>query len=168
MMRIQLALVVPRDAVSVPMARHTVSAALHGAQVDPDCLAEVELALTEACTQVIRHAGHDRNFEVLINLDDDRLTMDVLDLGTGFGRRPTATAELPEHQAERGHGLALMQALSDRAVFDGVTGEGASVHLVKNLRWPQPTPTVPTAGQARSTAATLANPLGDSSTPTGA
>ena len=36
---------------------------------------------------------------------------------------------------KEGRGIALMRALSDRAVFDTVTGGGGSVHLMKHLRW---------------------------------
>jgi len=131
-MQLTLVLLLPREAASVPIARHIVSAALTDTGVAPDCLDEVKVAVTEACTNVFRHAGHDRNYEVLINLDAAQLTIDVLDYGAGFGRRPTVEAA-PEHDAEAGRDLALIQAFSDRAVFDSVTGQGASIHVIKQL-----------------------------------
>ena len=43
-MRIQVALTLPREAVSVPLARRTVSATLQRAGIEDDCLAEVKVA----------------------------------------------------------------------------------------------------------------------------
>jgi serine/threonine-protein kinase RsbW len=133
-MRIQVVLTLPREAVSVPLARRTVSAALHSAGIDPDCLAEVEVALSEACTNVYNHANHGEIYEVVINISDDQLTMDVVDSGSGFGTHHVQGG-MPEPTAEGGRGVALMTEFTDHAVFDSVTGEGGSVHLMKRLRW---------------------------------
>ncbi len=133
-MRIQVVLTLPREAVSVPLARHTVSAALQSAGIAEDCLAEVEVALSEACTNVFHHAGAGENYEVAINIGDEQLTMEVVDSGAGFGWQSTEST-MPHEMAEAGRGLALMSAFSDHALFDTVRGDGGSVHLMKKLRW---------------------------------
>jgi len=132
--RIQVVLTLPREAVSVPLARHTVAAALQSAGIEGDCLAEVEVALSEACTNVFHHAGAGESYEVAINIGDEQLTMEVVDSGGGFGWRATEST-MPHEMAEGGRGLALMSAFSDHALFDTVTGDGGSVHLTKRLRW---------------------------------
>ena len=133
-MRIQVVMTLPREAVSVPLTRRTVAAALTAAGIAPDCLDEVEVALSEACTNVLNHAGKGDAYEVAINISDQQLTMDVIDFGAGFGHLlPGST--MPEPTAESGRGLALMRALTDRAVFDSVSGNGGAVHLMKRLRW---------------------------------
>ena len=127
----------PRETRSVPVVRHTVATALTSAGVTHDCVGEVEVALSEACTNVLRHAGP-AAYDVVISIGDEQLTMDVIDTGAGFGdlgAPPQATAE---QDAERARGIALMRELSDRAVFDTVTGGGRSVHLMKHLRWTDP------------------------------
>ena len=124
----------PREAVSVPLTRRTVTAALTADGVAPDCLAEVEVALSEACTNVLNHAGKGDAYEVAINISDQQLTMDVIDFGAGFGQVQPGTS-MPDPTAESGRGLALMRALTDRAVFDSVSGDGGAVHLMKRLRW---------------------------------
>lgn len=133
-MRIQLALNLPREAVSVPLARHTVCSALETAGVEPTCVAEVGLALSEACTNAVRHAGEGVNYDVMVHISDEQVMIDVVDSGSGFGQR-ALTPQLPHHAAENGRGMALMTALTDSAAFDTVTGEGGSVHLMKRLRW---------------------------------
>ena len=134
-MRIQVVMALPREARSVPLVRRTVSTALSSAGVTPECVAEVEVALSEACTNVYRHAGQGASYEVVINIGDEQLTMDVLDSGAGFGSLEAAPSTMAELDAEGGRGIALMRALTDRAVFDTVTGRGGSVHLMKHLRW---------------------------------
>lgn len=127
----------PRETRSVPVVRHTVATALTSAGVTPDCVGEVEVALSEACTNVLRHAGP-AAYDVVISIGDEQLTMDVIDTEAGFGdlgAPPQATAE---QDTERARGIALMRELSDRAVFDTVTGGGRSVHLMKHLRWTDP------------------------------
>ena len=143
-MRIQVMMTLPREAASVPLARRTVAVALSSAGVARDCVDEVEVALSEACTNVYHHAGEGEDYEVVINIGDEQLTMDVLDSWTGFGHRPTwPAATMPDGTSERGRGLALMTALTDGAVFDSVTGDGGSVHLMKRLRWAANAPWVP-------------------------
>jgi serine/threonine-protein kinase RsbW len=138
-MRIQLGLTLPREAVSVPLTRHTVSAALYTAGVEPDCVEEVEVALSEACTNAVRHAGPGVSYDVQVNISDEQVTIDVLDSGSGFGQRST-TPTATDHTAEDGRGIGLMNALSDLTVFDSVTGAGGSVHLMKQLRWIEGSP----------------------------
>lgn len=133
-MRIQVVMTLPREAVSVPLTRRTVAAALTAAGVAGDCLAEVEVALSEACTNVLNHAGKGDAYEVAINISDQQLTMDVIDFGAGFGQLQPGSP-MPDPTAESGRGLALMRALTDQAVFDSVSGDGGSVHLMKRLRW---------------------------------
>jgi serine/threonine-protein kinase RsbW len=132
--RIQVVMTLPREAVSVPLTRRTVAAALTAAGLAPDCLAEVEVALSEACTNVLNHADKGEAYEVAINISDQQLTMDVIDFGAGFvGLQPGS--RMPDPTAESGRGLALMRALTDQAVFDSVSGDGGTVHLMKRLRW---------------------------------
>ena len=58
----------------------------------------------------------------------------MVDSGSGFGQRAT-TAGPPHPAAENGRGMTLMTALSDLAIYDSVSGDGGSVHLMKRLRW---------------------------------
>jgi serine/threonine-protein kinase RsbW len=138
-MRIQLVLTLPRDAASVPLARHTVTAALERAGVVHDCVDEVEVALSEACTNAYRHPQEGDDFEVRASIGAESVTVDVLDNGTGFAARASPLTT-PSPASDGGRGLALMAALTDMAVFDSATRDGGSVHLVKRLRWADDAP----------------------------
>ena len=63
-MKIRLALSLPREEISVPLTRHVVSAALLTAGVEPTCVQEVEVALSEACTNAVKHAVDGVSYEV--------------------------------------------------------------------------------------------------------
>jgi serine/threonine-protein kinase RsbW len=136
--RIQVVMTLPREARSVPVIRRTVATALATAGVTPECVGEVEVALSEACTDVFRHAGQGASYDVVISIGDEQLTMDVIDAGAGFGDLGAPPPATVEQDADRARGIALMRELSDRAVFDTVTGGGRSVHLMKHLRWADP------------------------------
>lgn len=132
-MRIQITLALPREAASVAITRHTVRAALVSAGVTRDCVDEVEVALSEACTNVLQHAASGPGYEVAISLVDAQLSMEIVDAGVGFGEDGVASVADSDF-AEGGRGLALMRALTDQALFDLVTDGGHVVRLMKRLR----------------------------------
>jgi serine/threonine-protein kinase RsbW len=132
-MSFQIVMMLPPQAASVTLARHTLAEALRIAAVAPDCVHEAQVALSEACTNVFHHVPAGQNFEVLINIGDLELTMHVLDSGPGFPRGHHL-ADWPDDTAESGRGLALMTAFTDDATFESEDG-GGSVRLRKRLRW---------------------------------
>ena len=67
-MDVKLSLVFPREALSVPVMRHMLGDALRGLGADDDGLAELLLAVTEACTNVVRHGGPGRRYEVVASV----------------------------------------------------------------------------------------------------
>ena len=133
-MRVELALNLPREEISVPLARHVMSAALITAGVDPACVHEVEVALSEACTNAVEHAVDGVSYDVAITISDEQVNIEVVDSGSGFGQRHRPQ-DGHDHWAENGRGVALIHALSDLASFDTIDGEGGSVHMTKRLRW---------------------------------
>jgi serine/threonine-protein kinase RsbW len=143
-MSIQIVMMLPPEAASVSLARHTLAEALRVARVEPDCGHEALVALSEACTNVFHHVGADTNFEVLINVGDVELTMHILDSGPGFPRAHRL-ADWPEDISEDGRGIALMTAFSDYASFESGNG-GGSVRLKKTLHHPHRTAALPHTG----------------------
>lgn len=132
-MSIQIVMMLPPEAASVTLARHTLVRALEIARVAPECISEAQVALSEACTNVFHHVGSSQSFEVLINIGDRDLTMHILDAGPGFPR-VDRLANWPDDGAENGRGMALMKAFTDQANFESEHG-GGSVRLKKRLRF---------------------------------
>jgi serine/threonine-protein kinase RsbW len=132
---IKLTLALPRDELSVPVARRVLSQAMGVLGVDGDVTSDIEVALTEACTNVLDHAVDAEEYEVSAGIDGDKCVIEVVDRGggsfdgTGLGH---TEAELG---AEEGRGIQLMRALVDRVHFTNRAQVGTVVHLEKQLVW---------------------------------
>jgi serine/threonine-protein kinase RsbW len=133
-MELSLALTLPRDEQTVPVARHIVRNAMEQVGVEETCVYDVELALSEACTNVLLHSGPGDQYVVRLDLEDRIGVIRVIDVGHGFdSARLQATDALPE--AERGRGLGLMHALVDRVQFTTRPEAGTIVTLEKALTY---------------------------------
>jgi anti-sigma regulatory factor (Ser/Thr protein kinase) len=104
----------PTDAQSVPLVRGLLRQALQYLGVVEDGTQAIVLALTEACANVVQHAGEHEDYQVDIAIDDDVCRISVLDDGSGF---TVLSAEMTPAPAEGGRGLVLMRALVDRLDF---------------------------------------------------
>ncbi len=143
-MSIQIVMMLPPRAGSVSLARHTLAEALRIPGVASDCIHEAQVALSEACSNILRHVGGDESFEVLINIGDVELTVHILDTTAGIPHA-RQLANWPNVHAEADGSLALMTEFTDHASFESEGGRG-SVRLKKRLRWDDSGAPVPTSG----------------------
>ena len=133
-MELSLALTLPRDEQTVPVARHIVGNAMEQVGVEQTCIYDLELALSEACTNVLLHSGPGDQYVVRLDLEDRVGVIRVIDIGRGFdSTRPQG--EDPRLEAERGRGLGLMQALVDRVDLTSRPEAGTIVALEKVLTY---------------------------------
>jgi serine/threonine-protein kinase RsbW len=133
-MELSLALTLPRDEQTVPVARHVVRNAMDQVGVDETCVYDFELALSEACTNVLLHSGPGDLYVVRLDLEDHVGLIRVVDVGHGFDSA-TLRSEDPLPEAERGRGLGLMQVLVDRVDFTSRPEAGTIVTLEKALTY---------------------------------
>jgi serine/threonine-protein kinase RsbW len=127
---VNLALCLPQDTQTVPLVRHLVGATLEEFHVTATCRGDVELAVTEACANVLHHSRTDDEFEVQVSVDPQRCVLRVVDTGRGFD---FATLDEPDPTGDRGRGIQLMKALVDNIHFDSRPEVGTIVHFVKQL-----------------------------------
>ncbi|MEO5873698.1 MAG: ATP-binding protein, partial [Streptosporangiaceae bacterium] len=52
----KFSLALPREAMSVPVIRRVLGDALRGLGVSEDCISDILVAASEACTNVVRHS----------------------------------------------------------------------------------------------------------------
>lgn len=130
----RLVLRLPRDPVTVPVTRKTVDCALGAIGVTDECRDDVTLALTEVCSNVVRHAHESPDYTVTVIATASRCTIDVCDSGTGLApdvtviERPRKAGSTSEH----GRGLNIVRAVMD-AVQVVVGPSGVAIHMVKQL-----------------------------------
>jgi serine/threonine-protein kinase RsbW len=120
----------PVDAHSVPLARGMLRQALEHLGVVESGIEEIVLALTEACANVVQHAGEQDEYQVDVAIDDHVCRISVLDNGEGFDVSATPT---PLSPLEGGRGLILMRALVDRLQFKDAEDGRHRVILEKQL-----------------------------------
>jgi serine/threonine-protein kinase RsbW len=130
----KLTLALPRDEYSVPVARRVMKNSLDILGVEETCVHDIELALTEACTNVLDHAGEADEYEVSAGIDGVVCVVEVIDRGQGFDGSAHGHGQA-DTNAEDGRGIQLMRALVDKVTFQSKPQLGTVVHLEKQLVW---------------------------------
>jgi serine/threonine-protein kinase RsbW len=112
---------------------------LHSGQelgLEEEALYELQLAVDEACTNVIRHAYGDRGGTIELTLEPagDGVQVTVRDWGKPFDLQkiPVPDVESPLEQRELGGlGLFLMQQIMDDIDFEFDPEQGNTLTMVK-------------------------------------
>jgi serine/threonine-protein kinase RsbW len=134
---VTIALRLPRDAASVSVTRQILGAELEVLGVERHIKEDIQLMLTEACSNVIRHATETDEYTVSAQLIADRFVMTVVDTGTGFDPDKVG---IRSPLAEHGRGLQIMRALADDVRFMNRPKHGVIVCLEKTLRFTHDSP----------------------------
>jgi len=153
-----MVLYLPRDTASVPVSRQVLDGCLETLGVTPDTRADIALALTEACANVVLHAGPGDEYEVEARARNGQCVIEVVntaseDAESGPDARGTDTVrdgsgsadgradgialtdEPVPVTAEHGRGLKIIDAVVDNLQLTGNGREGTTVHFEKTLEW---------------------------------
>lgn len=114
-MRITYTLTLPAEVESVPTGRSIARASLSLLRVSESSIDDVTLALTEACANVVKHAGGHR-YQVRMSIDDALCVIEVIDNGVGFDPASVPPPD-PDDLLSEGRGLLLMESLVDQLAF---------------------------------------------------
>ncbi|MFD0521340.1 ATP-binding protein [Paractinoplanes durhamensis] len=120
----------PRESGSVPAVRRLLRCALADLDLNQDAGADLEIAITEACANVIDHATGAESFEVHVEVADNHCAIDVRDHGDGFDPE---TIDAPGEDAERGRGLFLIRALAENVRMQSAPRHGSLIHFEKSF-----------------------------------
>ena len=128
-------LTIPAKPEYITLVRLALSGLSRLRPLSEETLGDLKLAVTEACTNSVRHGyqeGGEGTVEILYELQPDRFVVEVADDGPGFdasGDRPTE-----ENLVEGGLGIAIIKAVSDE--FESgkrSDGRGSRLRFVKLL-----------------------------------
>ncbi|MEA2175842.1 MAG: serine/threonine-protein kinase RsbW [Blastocatellia bacterium] len=131
---------VPSSTENLVLIREFVSTIGAQAGLEDSDIGKLELAVDEACANVIEHAyGHDITKEVIVRatFDDETLRIDVEDTGRGFDPQSVPSEELERLVQARksgGLGMRLMKSLMDEVHYEIAPGEKNELHMMKRLR----------------------------------
>jgi serine/threonine-protein kinase RsbW len=122
----------PREVASLRLVRAVADGALAAWGAEVHGRQDVVIALAEACTNVIRHAGPVNGFEVTLTVTTAGVcAVEVTDRGKGFV--PNGPPVLPLANTCGGRGLYLIAQLADHVEVDSQPGRGTTVRFVKRL-----------------------------------
>jgi serine/threonine-protein kinase RsbW len=150
--KVRFCLVFERELVSVPVMRRVLGDTLRGIGVNEESVDDILLAATEACTNVVLHAGQSAPaYSVAATVDNAGCRVEVTDVGQGCRPRPvrarrgSADHGAADHGAgdvaslaESGRGFAIMEACVDDVTLRTAPGQGTLVVLDKRLEWEGP------------------------------
>jgi serine/threonine-protein kinase RsbW len=130
-----VALTIPARAEFVALCRLALAGLARTRALRPEVVADLKLALTEACSNSVRHAfkdGREGIVEIRYELRPDRIQVEVADDGYGFD--PGFVERPPEEVDEGGLGIAIIRALTDEFdIAPGPNGQGSRLRFTKYL-----------------------------------
>jgi len=128
-------LTIPARAEYITLGRLTLMAISRVRPLSDETLSDLKLALTEACTNSVRHAYHEGRagtVEIVYQIEPDRLVVEVTDDGRGF--EPSALSGGGNGDlSEGGLGIAIIQAVADEVEIGGRESGGSRLRFVKLL-----------------------------------
>jgi anti-sigma regulatory factor (Ser/Thr protein kinase) len=116
-------LTLPARAENIALVRHVIGALAESLALPAKTIEDIRLAVTEACTNVVRHAyrDHEGPLEIVIEPQSDCLTVVVSDRGRGI--LPNPASEGP------GLGLPLIAALADALEIEHSPQRGSRLSM---------------------------------------
>ena len=130
-----ISLTLPSSPEYVLLARLVMGQAGRLAGLEPEEVYDLKLAVTEAVTNVIRHASVE-SYEIEYKILPAGVEVSVTDAGGGF-----SVAELAGEPDEHGgFGLAVIRNLVDELVLDSTRGGGTRLKMIRHSGTPPDEP----------------------------
>jgi serine/threonine-protein kinase RsbW len=130
----EVRLTIPAKPEYITLCRLALTGISRFRRLSEETLSDLKLAITEACSNSVRHAyadGHG-SVDIRYELHADRLVIEVADDGEGFDPHNGMTGE--EDIAEGGLGIAIIRAVADELeIGPGSGGRGSRLRFVKRL-----------------------------------
>ena len=116
-------LTLPATPENIRVVRHILGTLAEAFGMSPAVRDDLRLAVTEACTNVVRHAYEDGpgRLQVIARPSADSLEVIVADSGVGLSASQGSLGP--------GYGLDLMSALADRIEIDHAPGKGSRLQM---------------------------------------
>jgi serine/threonine-protein kinase RsbW len=131
---------VPSSTENLALIREFVTTVGKQARMSDDDVSKLELAVDEACANVIEHAyGHDITKEVDVRavFDENEVRISVIDSGHGFDPAKVDEETVEQLVAKRksgGLGFRLIKTLMDDVSYEIVPGQKNELHMTKRIR----------------------------------
>jgi serine/threonine-protein kinase RsbW len=129
-------LTIPAKAEYITLCRLALTGLARVRTLSDETLADLKLALTEACSNSVRHAyssDEDGHVEISYELGPDRLAIEVVDDGEGFDPDGDGDGDGGE-LTEGGLGISIIRSIADEFELVSSAGtRGSRLRFVKVL-----------------------------------
>ncbi|HQR36550.1 MAG TPA: ATP-binding protein [Blastocatellia bacterium] len=131
---------VPSSTENLALIREFVTSIGRQATLNEEEINKLELAVDEACANVIEHAyGHDitKDVSVRATFDDERLKISVIDEGRGFdptGVNQKSLDQLVHERRSGGLGIRIIKTLMDEVSYEIEPGLKNELHMTKLIK----------------------------------
>ena len=128
-------LTIPARPEYITLGRLALTAIAGVRPLSDETLHDLKLALTEACTNSVKHAysgDGEGTVDILYELEPDRLAVEVGDAGPGFEPENGDGADGGE-LSEGGLGIEIIRAVTDEVEIAEREGGGSRLRFVKFL-----------------------------------
>jgi serine/threonine-protein kinase RsbW len=129
-------LTIPAKPEYITLSRLALTGLTRVRPLPEETLADLKLALTEACSNSVRHAYGDDGGHVSISFElwEDRLIVEVADDGAGFEPDTAGRNGDDAELSEGGLGIAIIRSIADEVeIGGGANGRGSRLRFVKLL-----------------------------------
>ena len=126
-------LTIPAKAEYITLCRLALAGISQLRDISDETLHDLKLALTEACTNSVRHAyeaGSEGSVQIVYEIGDEDISIEVIDEGDGF---VLDEASETDHLSESGLGIAIIRSLADEVEIEPAEGRGSRLRFVKRL-----------------------------------
>ncbi len=127
-------LTLPGKPEYVSVARLTVSGIASRMGFDVEAIEDIKLAVSEACTNAIKHGCKEavEHYEINISTDENCLSISISDKGCGF---EMGKVDCPDTQNPRegGMGLFIIKTLMDEVNVSSLPDSGCTINMKKYL-----------------------------------
>lgn len=131
---------VPSSTENLALIREFVTSIGRQATLNEEEINKLELAVDEACANVIEHAyGHDitKDVSVRATFDDEKLKISVIDEGRGFdptGVNQKSLDQLVHERRSGGLGIRIIKTLMDEVSYEIEPGQKNELHMTKLIK----------------------------------
>jgi serine/threonine-protein kinase RsbW len=129
-----VALTIPARPEFIALGRLALTGLARTRALSQEIVADLKLALTEACSNSVRHAYEEGRLGVVqirYELSPDRFVIEVDDEGSGFD--PQTIERAQEELDEGGLGIAIIRALTDELEIGSRPEGGSRLRFTKLL-----------------------------------
>ena len=138
-MRENFKLIVPGKPEYVGAVRLAISLVASNAGFDIEAIEDIKVAVSEACTNIVRHGctefndGEHIEYNVDCEIEKDKLSIIIDDNGVGYDLNKYKEPKIPAETAG-GLGIFIIRALMDEVEVESEEGIGTHIRMVKYIQ----------------------------------